>query len=523
MTADACAALVAHATACGFAQMAHDYPPSYRDNDRLVLDDRALADHLYSRLASLLPQALHDADGSQWLLCGLNERFRYCRYHDGQGFRIHQDGAHAVGHSLRSRLTLQIYLDDDPERRGGRTRFYQSRQGGDLMAVEPRVGRAIIFDHALWHDGEPVTRGQKHVLRTDVMYRRVQGRCGATAVDEGVPQQARSDALDGGVPAPVAWIDAHSGYVFAAARLADGRLVTGGRDRAIRIWADALDGRGLQLRGTLGGHSASIVALLPEPSLNAGDSPWLLSASRDHTVWMHDLHAGTSRLWLRLPAAALSLAAIGSRRVAVGTADGRIHVCTADASGAAQLQAVIAAHRGWVWALAAQPDGTWASGGEDGDICIWHGDARGDVPSVRHAGGHGPVHALTWLTDGRLAAGCADGTLLLLRRVADGSGLVVDAAWPAHRGELYCVTQLGNRTLATGGEDGTVRVFALETGECVGCVQHGGFVRTVVALDGARMVSGSYDGRIGVCTWDGADARLAAATAAQAGARVERK
>ena len=68
----------------------------------------------------------------------------------------------------RSFLTVQLYLDDDAQRSGGRTRFYADPQGRELLAaIAPTVGSVIIFDHRVWHDGEPVHRGIKHVLRTD--------------------------------------------------------------------------------------------------------------------------------------------------------------------------------------------------------------------------------------------------------------------------------------------------------------------------------------------------------------------
>lgn len=31
---------------------------------------------------------------------------------------------------------------------------------------------ALLFQHPIMHRGDPVTKGRKYVLRTDVMYRR---------------------------------------------------------------------------------------------------------------------------------------------------------------------------------------------------------------------------------------------------------------------------------------------------------------------------------------------------------------
>jgi hypothetical protein len=40
--------------------------------------------------------------------------------------------------------------------------------------VKPKPGMTLVFQHELWHEGAPVTRGRKYVLRTDVLYRKAQ-------------------------------------------------------------------------------------------------------------------------------------------------------------------------------------------------------------------------------------------------------------------------------------------------------------------------------------------------------------
>lgn len=36
--------------------------------------------------------------------------------------------------------------------------------------VQPAVGKALVFEHAIVHEGVAVDEGSKYVLRTDVMY-----------------------------------------------------------------------------------------------------------------------------------------------------------------------------------------------------------------------------------------------------------------------------------------------------------------------------------------------------------------
>ena len=66
----------------------------------------------------------------------------------------------------QSLLTLMVYLCDDFT--GGSTDFDTRR---DDLRIAPRTGMALVFEHPIRHQGAPVTRGRKYVLRTDVMYR----------------------------------------------------------------------------------------------------------------------------------------------------------------------------------------------------------------------------------------------------------------------------------------------------------------------------------------------------------------
>ena len=72
-----------------------------------------------------------------------------------------------------SQLTFMIYLNDGMV--GGETRFFadmeQAFRGHPYLSVEPKEGLALVFVHAIWHEGAVVHSGQKYVLRTDVMYK----------------------------------------------------------------------------------------------------------------------------------------------------------------------------------------------------------------------------------------------------------------------------------------------------------------------------------------------------------------
>ena len=42
-----------------------------------------------------------------------------------------------------------------------------------MCSVTPKTGTALLFNHDTLHEGQPATAGSKYILRTEVMYRRV--------------------------------------------------------------------------------------------------------------------------------------------------------------------------------------------------------------------------------------------------------------------------------------------------------------------------------------------------------------
>jgi predicted 2-oxoglutarate/Fe(II)-dependent dioxygenase YbiX len=101
-----------------------------------------------------------------WRAVGLNERFRFYRYDPGQRFAPHTDGCFRRDNGEQSQFTFLVYLNDGFE--GGATAFHEGRAS---LLVTPERGQALVFDHRQVHEGRPVVRGRKSVLRTDVMYR----------------------------------------------------------------------------------------------------------------------------------------------------------------------------------------------------------------------------------------------------------------------------------------------------------------------------------------------------------------
>lgn len=128
-----------------------------RNNTRLLRNDPVLAAALYEKAKPFLPQQI-----GSYTICGMNELFRFYRYHPGEQFKRHRDGAFIRNDKELSYYTFMIYLNAGFE--GGATTF-------SGITVTPETGTALIFRHTQLHEGTTVESGVKYVLRTDVMYR----------------------------------------------------------------------------------------------------------------------------------------------------------------------------------------------------------------------------------------------------------------------------------------------------------------------------------------------------------------
>ncbi len=167
LTPEECAALIRETERAGYRDAPITTARGFvmakgvRNNTRYMVDDPERARWLFTRARLWLPATLDDGDAE---LLGLNERFRFYRYEREQYFRWHTDGSYARTLAERSLLTLMVYLNDE-ELEGGATEFTR------CAAVRPKTGRALVFAHGHRHQGAPVLRGRKYVMRTDVMYR----------------------------------------------------------------------------------------------------------------------------------------------------------------------------------------------------------------------------------------------------------------------------------------------------------------------------------------------------------------
>ncbi len=130
-----------------------------RNNTRVMWDSEEEANQLLERVRATVPVIL-----SKKTLYGANPRLRLYRYEVGEKHGAHWDTVVELDGGVCSLLTLVFYLNEGFE--GGTTEFSELER-----TVVPQVGRALLFQHRVLHTASTVTRGEKFVLRTDVLYR----------------------------------------------------------------------------------------------------------------------------------------------------------------------------------------------------------------------------------------------------------------------------------------------------------------------------------------------------------------
>ncbi|MDF5727192.1 MAG: NB-ARC domain-containing protein [Rhizonema sp. PD38] len=193
--------------------------------------------------------------------------------------------------------------------------------------------------------------------------------------------------------------------------------------------------------------------------------------------------------------------------------DGKL-LATGDAEGGLRLWQVangqlllnFEGHVGWVWSVAFHPDGqTLASCSSDKTIRLW--DARtGECLKILQ--GHtSSIWSVAFSPDGqRIASGGDEPTVRLwdtstgeCRHLAGHTGRIITVAFspisPTTELNGNQSTTGGEQILASGSEDSTLRLWSVDTGECLAvCDSHTDRVWSVAfSSDGVTLASGSAD------------------------------
>ena len=195
LSADECQRLISVSETMGFLpDAAVSLPRNVRHNDSLTwVVDNTTERLIWERIAGVMTDDLGIFEGKAAL--GLNNRFRFYRYNEGDYFKPHSDGSWPGsqvidGELVRdafgdrySQLTFLILLTEDFE--GGATRFLvnadkpnlPAKHGDNMRQVDVRTpaGSVLCFPHGMHplhciHSSEPIFSGVKYIIRTDVLF-----------------------------------------------------------------------------------------------------------------------------------------------------------------------------------------------------------------------------------------------------------------------------------------------------------------------------------------------------------------
>ncbi len=159
---DICTGLISKVEVSGLADASKAMPDGdkpFGQTNRVLFSNKAFAGVVWAKLKKYAPPFAQD-----FMPVGVNEQFRLYKYFTGQVFPKHRDASFTINTRERSFYSLLVYCNDDFE--GGETSF-------DDMLIRPQTGTAVIFPHHLEHTGTVVTVGNKYVLRSDIIYRRM--------------------------------------------------------------------------------------------------------------------------------------------------------------------------------------------------------------------------------------------------------------------------------------------------------------------------------------------------------------
>lgn len=441
-----------------FQSANYNYPTNYRNNERFVTDNNILSKQLFLKVKPYLPKTIvtkseNKSENGIWHLKELNDRLRFCKYSSGQYFHKHLDGIHYRNHSTQSKLTFMIYLNSASEFKGGRTLFYKNKDDLKLWkSYTPSIGDLIVFDHNLWHEGETLYKGEKFVLRSDILY--------------STSQEKRSkESFEG-----------HLGYIWTLLKLDKITLLSGGRDKEIKVWSHSGD----SIR-SLVGHSSSILCL------EKLSSSIFISGSRNKEiiVWKNFKILNKSSAH---SAAVLSLCRLNNSTFASSSGDKTIKICNIKGLVIKTLHG----HTDWVWKVIKLDNSIIATSSEDQTIKIW--DYTTGEP-IQNFAINEPIISLAYKSETKQLIGGSLSGIIYIRNLNEKYSQQEIKTFKAHNGTIRIIKLLDQGYIATGGEDNIIKIWKFD-GTLISKFEHLNFVQSIEQLNRETIISASYDGTI---------------------------
>jgi len=137
--------------------------PEFRNCKRMIIDNWNMVNCLWTRCSRFIPQYFKNRKKVSF-----NERLRFLRYHKGEFFAPHYDGVYQRPNGERSCITFLLYLNDEFE--GGNTKYLKPFDENRFIAPSISPGMVVMFQHDIYHEGQPLLNGTKYIVRTDVMF-----------------------------------------------------------------------------------------------------------------------------------------------------------------------------------------------------------------------------------------------------------------------------------------------------------------------------------------------------------------
>lgn len=127
--------------------------------NRKWIDDKT-ANFFYTRLTNFVTPSNQAKRANNLVMTGY--------YTPGEQFNMHTDTGLYYNRKTKekTRWTLLIYLNDNYE--GGHTLFYDD-EWKQTRDVQPKEGKALLFDIDLWHRGEEVLSHEKYWIGCEII------------------------------------------------------------------------------------------------------------------------------------------------------------------------------------------------------------------------------------------------------------------------------------------------------------------------------------------------------------------
>ncbi|MBW4518708.1 MAG: hypothetical protein KME16_03115 [Scytolyngbya sp. HA4215-MV1] len=299
-------------------------------------------------------------------------------------------------------------------------------------------------------------------------------------------------------------LQGHPRGIWSVAFSPNGQIASGSQDGFARLW-DQQSGACLKV---LPGHTNWVRAVTFSP-----DGQMLATSSNDTQIRLWDVDKGTCLKVLQGHTSgvrSLSFSPLSTQTdkakyiLASSSFDASIRFWEIDNGICFK---VLSGHTDWVWSIAFSPDGAiLGSCSNDSSIRLWNVQ---DGSCLNVLQGHtSGVRAIAFSPDGQFLISGGDDQEIRLWDVQTGhclqtfqghTGWVWSVAFAPQRdanSPVGLASSKGKRQwFASGSEDKTVRLWDVQTGQCIKKLQgHRGWVSSVsFSADGQRLISGSQD------------------------------